>query len=42
MIVHPRSAMNLSTLNFGELNFWSQALGGQVRVKLMIVRAAGS
>ncbi|MBI5408926.1 MAG: hypothetical protein HZA14_06135, partial [Nitrospirae bacterium] len=28
------SVLDLSNLNFGELNFWSQSLGGQVRVKL--------
>ncbi|MBI5056175.1 MAG: hypothetical protein HZB61_06135 [Nitrospirae bacterium] len=28
------SNMDLSALNQGELNFWSQSLGGQVRVKL--------
>lgn len=28
-------ALDLSNLNFGELNFWSQSLGGQVRVKLI-------
>ena len=28
------AAIDLSTLSFGELNFWSQAIGGQVRVKL--------
>ena len=27
--------INLSTLQFGELNFYSQSLGGQVRVKLI-------
>jgi hypothetical protein len=27
-------AINTSALQWGELNFWSQALGGQVRVKL--------
>lgn len=30
----PDAALDLSALNFGELNFWSQSLGGQVRVKL--------
>ncbi|MEW6213641.1 MAG: hypothetical protein AB1478_00315 [Nitrospirota bacterium] len=28
------AAIDLSLLNFGELNFWSQAIGGQVRIKL--------
>ncbi|MEW6600458.1 MAG: hypothetical protein AB1499_05760 [Nitrospirota bacterium] len=28
------SNLDLSALSFGELNFWSQSLGGQVRVKL--------
>lgn len=28
--------INLSTLGWGELNFWSQSLGGQVRVKLIV------
>ena len=27
--------INLTTLQWGELNFWSQSLGGQVRVKLV-------
>ncbi|MBI4685480.1 MAG: hypothetical protein HY755_09805 [Nitrospirae bacterium] len=28
------AAVDLSTIQFGELNFWSQSIGGQVRVKL--------
>lgn len=28
------AAINLSLINFGELNFWSQAIGGQVRIPL--------
>jgi hypothetical protein len=28
------AAIDLSLINFGELNFWSQAVGGQVRVPL--------
>lgn len=34
MDITPPVALNLNALNFGELNFWSQAIGGQVRVKL--------
>jgi len=30
----PEEALDMSALDFGELNFWSQSLGGQVRVKL--------
>ncbi len=31
----PEAPINLSTIGWGELNFWSQSLGGQIRVKLV-------
>jgi len=36
------SPLDLSALTFGELNFWSQSLGGQVRVKLACTWNEGS
>jgi len=32
--ISPAVALDMSQLNWGELNFWSQSLGGQIRVKL--------
>lgn len=33
-LAQPYTSLDLTTLQWGELNFWSQSLGGQVRVKL--------